>query len=90
MSTVKVKAKRQMTLPAAIAERVGLSVGDLLEASIEGGNIVLKPKSPLDLHIGESIDQIRAGQFYGPFDTADDAIEALHKNSQHLAGSGHA
>jgi AbrB family looped-hinge helix DNA binding protein len=45
---VKVKDKFQITLPAAIREQLRLAVGDLLEATIQGQTIVLKPKDVVD------------------------------------------
>ena len=82
MHIVRVKTKNQVALPSEIAERVGLNVGDFLEARIEQGNIVLKPQTLVDQHIAESRQQIKNGQFYGPFNTADEAIESLRKNSK--------
>src|SRR4030095_11081853 len=45
---VKVKEKFQITLPVEIREQLRLGVGDLLEASIQGQSIVLKPKDVVD------------------------------------------
>ena len=45
---VKVKEKFQITLPAEIREQLRLAVGDLLEATIQGQTIVLKPKDVVD------------------------------------------
>ncbi len=80
MSIVKVKTKGQVTLPTAIRERVGLNIGDLLEAKIERGNIVLTPQSLVDRHIAESLEQIKNGEAYGPFDSAEEMIASLKKN----------
>jgi len=33
----------------------------------------------IDSHIAESIEQIRKGEFYGPFDSAEELIESLHQ-----------
>ncbi len=82
MSIVKVKTKGQVTLPTAIREQAGLNVGDLLEARIEQGNIVLRPQTLVDRHIAESIEQIRKGDYYGPFETVEEMLESLHKNSK--------
>jgi hypothetical protein len=54
----------------------------LLEARIEKGKITLTPRSLIDSHIAESIEQIEKGQFYGPFDTAEEMIESLHTNGK--------
>jgi AbrB family looped-hinge helix DNA binding protein len=48
MSLVKLKGKGQMTLPVEIREQLSLDEGDLLEASIEKGKVVLTPKTVLD------------------------------------------
>jgi len=55
MSTVRVKANHQVTLPPAIIEKVGLKEGDLLDAKIERGKITLTPQSRLDQRIAESM-----------------------------------
>ena len=79
MSTVRVKARGQVTLPNAIRERAGLSVGDVLEAEIENGNIILRPQSLADRHIAESVQQIKRGEFYGPFDNAAEMVNSLRR-----------
>jgi hypothetical protein len=33
-----------------------------------------------DSHIAESIEEIQKGEFYGPFDSAEELIESLHQN----------
>jgi AbrB family looped-hinge helix DNA binding protein len=86
MSLVKVKTKGQVTLPSALRERAGLSVGDLLEAKLEkGGKITLTPKSLLDRHIEESLEDIRQGRTYGPFDTVEEMVESLQRNLKERA-----
>jgi AbrB family looped-hinge helix DNA binding protein len=45
---VKVKEKFQITLPVEIREQLRLGMGDLLEATIQGQTIVLKPKDVVD------------------------------------------
>ncbi len=41
MALVKIKEKYQVTLPAALREKAGLEVGDLLEAKVEGRKLPL-------------------------------------------------
>ena len=48
MPLVKVKEKFQITLPAEIREKLDLAIGDILEATITGQAIVLKPKVLVD------------------------------------------
>ena len=44
MAVVKVKEKYQVTLPAEIRKKADLTVGDLLEAKVEGKKITLSPR----------------------------------------------
>jgi AbrB family looped-hinge helix DNA binding protein len=81
MSLVKVKTKGQVTLPTRLREQAGLNVGDLLEAKLEkNGKITLTPKSLIDRHIEEGLEDIRKGRTYGPFDTAEEMIASLKSN----------
>jgi AbrB family looped-hinge helix DNA binding protein len=45
---VKVKDKFQITIPAEVRDEMRLSVGDILEATVEDNVIVLKPKVVVD------------------------------------------
>ena len=45
---VKVKEKFQVTIPTELREALHLTVGDLLEATVENDTIVLKPKVVVD------------------------------------------
>jgi len=40
----KLSTKGQVVLPSAIRRKLGLRAGDPLEASVEGGRIVLSPR----------------------------------------------
>jgi AbrB family looped-hinge helix DNA binding protein len=82
MSLVKVRPNGQVTLPSSLRERAKLNVGDMLEAKLEKGKITLTPASLIDRHIAESIEQIKDGRFYGPFDTAEEMIESLQRNTK--------
>jgi AbrB family looped-hinge helix DNA binding protein len=44
---IVLRERRQITLPAEVCERLGLQVGDRLEASIEGDAILVRPKRSL-------------------------------------------
>lgn len=48
MPLIKVKEKGQMTIPAEIRSTLKLSEGDVLEAEVEDGRIVLTPKVVMD------------------------------------------
>jgi AbrB family looped-hinge helix DNA binding protein len=48
MPYVKVKTKGQVTIPAEFRRDLNLKEGDLLEAFVERGGILLKPKTVVD------------------------------------------
>ena len=48
MPLVKVKEKFQVTIPTALREALHLTVGDVLEATIDQDKIVLTPKAVVD------------------------------------------
>ncbi|MGA2742179.1 MAG: AbrB/MazE/SpoVT family DNA-binding domain-containing protein [Bryobacteraceae bacterium] len=94
-SLVKIHHKGQMTLPSRLRSAIGIAEGDLVEASVQRGKIVLTPKlaiggvkvanadseytreqrSVIDARLAKA----RKGPYHGPFDTADEAIQFLHK-----------
>lgn len=82
MPLVKVKDKYQVTLPAPVRQRVGVAVGDLLEAKVEGKKITLTPKALIDkeLHASllASLAEAEKGTI-GPFRSARAAIRALKR-----------
>lgn len=41
------------------------------------GKITLTPKTMIDSQVSEILEQIRTGQFYGPFDPAEEMIDAF-------------
>jgi len=48
MPLVTVKDKFQVTIPAKVRQRVDIRVGDLLEATVHRGGILLRPKAVVD------------------------------------------
>jgi looped-hinge helix DNA binding domain, AbrB family len=48
MPYVKIKTKGQVTIPAEFRRDLNLEEGDLLEALVERGSILLKPKTVVD------------------------------------------
>lgn len=77
MSIVKVKTKGQVTIPTALRTRLGVAVGDFLEAKVEGHVITLTPKTLVDKRLAEGLADIKAGRVKGPFTTADEMLAAL-------------
>jgi AbrB family looped-hinge helix DNA binding protein len=47
-SLVKINHKGQMTLPSRLRSAIGVTEGDLIEASVRRGRIVLTPKLAID------------------------------------------
>ncbi len=84
MSLVSVKNKFQIVIPAKVRKQAGIKVGDLLEAKVERGKLTFVPKSVIDRGIAESLEDIKQGRVYGPFDTAEEAIASLHRNAKKL------
>jgi AbrB family looped-hinge helix DNA binding protein len=77
MAVVSVKNKFQVVIPQDVREQVQVRVGDLLEAKVQGGNIVLIPKTLIDRRIAEGLEDLRRGRTHGPYLNASDAIKAL-------------
>lgn len=77
MDIVTVKTKFQIVIPQHIREQVHVEIGDLLEAKVEGGKITFTPKSLIDRHLAEGLEDIREGRTHGPYDSAAAAIKAL-------------
>jgi AbrB family looped-hinge helix DNA binding protein len=80
MPLVRVKTKYQVTLPTEVREKVGLAVGDLLEAKVVGNKITLTPRLVIDRRIAESLEDFKKGRVYGPFASANEAIRSLQNN----------
>jgi hypothetical protein len=56
---------------------VHVEIGDVLEANVEDGKITFTPKSLIDRHFAEGLDDIRKGRTHGPYASAAAAIKAL-------------
>ena len=91
MSTiVKVQRKGQVTIPIRLRVQVGLVDGDLVEAKVERGKILLTPKlivdreytlaqrRVIDARLAESLEQAERGHTDGPFESHEEMITFLH------------
>jgi len=87
MAIVIVKSKYQVVIPSKVRARLGVNVGDVLEAGVEGGKITFTPKSLVDRGIAMSIEDFRRGRSYGPFNTAEEMVKSLHRNAKKLRAS---
>jgi len=84
MALVRIKEKYQVTLPAALREKAGLEVGDLLDARVEGKKITLTPKSVLDRELAQALKEIEQGKTFGPFNSAKDLTRSLNREAKKL------
>ena len=85
--TVK-KNKADLIVPPSIRRRAGIKPGDKLEFKVSGGIITILPKlsTASDEYTAEQrriidtrLAEAEKGPFFGPFNTADEAIRFLHK-----------
>jgi len=91
MPIVKVGRSRQVTIPKKIFEEMALEAGDYFEVYREEDRIVLYPKKLVDKSelwywskegqevITKSLKEYEEGKVIGPFETAEEALEALDK-----------
>jgi len=95
MSTiVKIQRKGQVTIPTRLRAQVGLVDGDWVEAKAERGKIVLTPKvivdreytpaqrQVIDARLAESLEQVKRGETYGPFETPEKMTTFLHNKAK--------
>ena len=66
MELVTVKTKYQIVIPQRIREKAGVDIGDLLEAKVENGKITFSPKSVIDRHLAEGLEDLKHGRTNGP------------------------
>lgn len=85
MEIVTVKNKFQIVIPQHVRELARVEIGDLLEASVENGKITFTPKSLVDRHIAEGLEDKRAGRTHGPYASADEAVRALERRAKRHA-----
>ncbi len=85
MDIVTVKSKFQIVIPQHVRELAHIEIGDLLEAGVEDGKITFTPKSLVDRHIAEGLEDARQGRTHGPYASAGDAVAALEARAKHHA-----
>ncbi len=77
MELVTIKDKFQIVIPQSIRKMAGVGIGDLLEAKVEHGKITFTPKSLIDRHLAEGLNDLRENRTHGPYKSAKEAIAAL-------------
>jgi AbrB family looped-hinge helix DNA binding protein len=81
MELVTVKTKFQVVIPREIRKQARLDIGDLLEASFENGKITFTPKTVIDRHLAEGLEDLAQGRTHGPYHSAAEAISALERRA---------
>ena len=82
MDIVTVKNKFQIVIPQRVRELVHIEIGDILEAGVEGGKITFTPKSLVNRHLAEGLEDARNGRTHGPYNTAEAAMAALESRAK--------
>jgi bifunctional DNA-binding transcriptional regulator/antitoxin component of YhaV-PrlF toxin-antitoxin module len=86
--TVTVRSKTSLIVPPQVQRRAGIKPGDRVEFKVSGGIINIIPELPSadDEYTPEQrkaidaqLTEARKGPYYGPFETADKAIDFLRK-----------
>jgi len=97
---VRVKEKFQVTIPTELREALHLTVGDILEATVERDNIVLKPKAVVDRRqawdgVIEAMERVHAKQRRSTKDPKEEEeeiareIKAYRKHHARIPKSSH-
>lgn len=82
MEIVTVKNKFQIVIPRHVREQVRIEIGDFLEAGVIDGKITFTPKSLVDRHLAEGLEDVKKGRTHGPYSSADEAIAALENRAK--------
>jgi AbrB family looped-hinge helix DNA binding protein len=85
MEVVTVKTKFQIVIPQRIREEAQVDIGDILEARVEHGKITFTPKSLIDRHLAEGLEDAKRGRTHGPYRTVEAAVKALEHRSKRYA-----
>ncbi len=88
-----------LVVPAAVRRRAGFKSGQELEIKASGGVITILPKLPaaddeytpaerraIDRGIAASERDYREGRSYGPFESHEEFIAALHREAARMRG----
>ena len=84
--TVTLKDKNQLLIPPSVQRRARIKVGDRLQFNVSGGVITIIPELPTadDEYtpkqrriIDTRLAKAQKGPYYGPFETANEAVKFL-------------
>ena len=76
---MRVGNRYQVTIPTRFRKQAGLSVGDLLKASIQRDRLTLIPAATVERELELALEDVRRGRMKGPFKTAKEAIRSLRR-----------
>lgn len=86
MSTVRLGTSRQVTIPKALHDRLGLKPGDFFDVELREGRLIYTPKTlvdkEIDARLDEGMEDIRGGRVYGPFDSAKEVVASLRTKTK--------
>lgn len=77
MAVVKIGVSRQIVIPKQFHDKLGLSPGNYMEIELRGNQLIITPKELIDKRLAEGLEDIKNGKVIGPFNTADEAMDAL-------------
>jgi AbrB family looped-hinge helix DNA binding protein len=95
MARVKLSARRQITIPAETAKRLGLKAGEELELVESEKAILLVPRKhiPKDQQwyytdewqqmMQEAFEDVKAGRMLGPFESVEEFKQSLKTRPPH-------
>ena len=99
IALTRITSNFQITMPKAARDALRLKRGDFLEATVQRGAVVLRPKvlrdragflKQLKKDIEASKADVEAGRVLGPFDNARDAERALRDFAKKKKRRAHA
>jgi AbrB family looped-hinge helix DNA binding protein len=87
MAAVKIGVSRQIVIPKKVYDQLRLSSGDYLEVEVKGDRLILTPKELVDKRLAESLEDLKQGRTYGPFNTAKEAVRSLRRTRPSRRGN---
>jgi bifunctional DNA-binding transcriptional regulator/antitoxin component of YhaV-PrlF toxin-antitoxin module len=93
LGKARIKRKKQVTLPDAVMETLGLTEGGEILFKARGKSIYIEPVVTITVpaeeayaftpewqeQIRESLKQVEAGEVYGPFKSGEEILELAEK-----------
>lgn len=87
MALIMVKDKFQVTLPAKLRKRMGVRVGDLMEATVVDDGILLRPKAVVDRGaVADELERV-LGAAVAPYDAGKSEEAILEESIAQVAAA---